>query len=68
MVKKYTLMGEDFFRTMTRLEDERRRRSDMLCAPSNASDRGASNIVSLDRYRRERHVQRPTNKRTDPVA
>ena len=59
MDKKHTLVGEDFFRTMMRLEDERRRcfvRGDLW---GNRAA-GTSNIVSLERYRREQRTQRPT--------
>ena len=69
MDKKHTLMGEDFFRTMMRLEDERRRcfvRGDLGI---NHGDGGTSNIVSLDRYRREQQrVCRSADKPIKPVT
>jgi hypothetical protein len=69
MDKKHTLMGEDFFRTMMRREDERRRhfvRGDLW---DSHGDGGTSNIVSLERYRREQqHVQRPTNQPAKPTT
>ena len=69
MGKKHTLVGEDFLRTMMRLEDERRRcfvRGDLWC---NRGDGGTSNIVSLERYRREQQrVHRSADKPTKPAA
>jgi hypothetical protein len=50
-----------FYREAVRLRDEQRQRLGI------GGDR-ASNIVSLDRYRRERQVQRPTGKLTKPTA
>ena len=50
-----------FYREMLRLRDEQRQRLGI------GGDR-ASNIVSLDRYRRERSVQRPTDRPTKPAA
>jgi hypothetical protein len=69
MNEKHTLMGEDFFRTMMRLEDERRRRL-VVGALWNVDDveSQASNIVSLERYRRERRVHGPVNKTVKPVV
>jgi hypothetical protein len=69
MDKKHTFVGEDFFRTMMRLEDERRRcfvRGDLW--GNRAGDRGASNVVSFDRFRREQRKQRPTDKPTKPAV
>ena len=54
MDKKHTLVGEDFFRTMMRLEDERRRRfvrGDLWGSRGDGGGSRASNIVSLERYR-----------------
>jgi hypothetical protein len=66
MDKKHTLTGEDFFRTMMRQDDERRRH---LVKGSPWNGRGTSNIVSLERYRQEQqHVQRPADKPTKPAA
>jgi hypothetical protein len=66
MDKKYPLVGEAFFRTMMCGEDERRRlfvRGDLW------SNHDASNIVSLERYRREQQsVHRSADKPTKPAA
>jgi hypothetical protein len=67
MDKKHPLVGEDFFRTMMRREDERRRRFVRGDLWGNRGDGG--NIVSLERYRREQqHVHRPANKPTKPTT
>ena len=73
MDKKHTLVGEDFFRTMMRLEDERRRcfvRGNLWGSRGDGSGSQTSNVVSLDRYRREQQqrAQRPTAKPTKPAA
>jgi hypothetical protein len=69
MDQKHTLVGEHFFRMMMHLEDERRRclvRGDLW---GSRGDGGTSNIVSLERYRREeQRVQRPADKPTKPAA
>jgi hypothetical protein len=59
MNKMHTLAGEEFFRDMMRLEDERKR----LLAGSKwsvASSVRSSNVVSLEDYRR-RHSPRETD-------
>ncbi len=56
MDKKHTLVGEDFFRTMMRLGEERRRyfvRGDL-----GGNRSGASNVVSFECYRREQQLKR----------
>ena len=50
-----------FYREMLRLRDEQRQRLGI------GGDR-STNVVSLDRYRRERQVRRPTDKPTKPAA
>jgi hypothetical protein len=71
MDRKHILVGEDFFRSMMRIEEERKR-----CFAGGNLWRGAdgvgtrsSNIVSLEQYRREQRVQSPTGgKPTKPAA
>jgi hypothetical protein len=69
MDKKHTLVGEDFFRMMMHREDQRRRCFVGGDLRGSRGDGGTSNIVSLERYRREQQrVQRPADKPTKPAA
>lgn len=56
MGKMHTLVGEEFFRGMLRLENERKR---LHGRNDDASRVRSPNVVSLEDYRR-RHIERST--------
>jgi hypothetical protein len=51
-----------FYAEAVRLRDEQRQRLGV------GDKANSSNVVRLDQYRRERQVQRPTDKSTKPAA